>query len=141
MGKRLISSMLFSETDNWFAQMFRYAIVGGMSFTVDYGLLYVFTEWFGFHYLLSATISFIAGLVVNYLISIRWVFGKSKLSSRAAEFAVYGIIGVAGLLLNNLLLYIFTDHLHLHYMLSKLIAAAIVLAWNFLGRKIILFKH
>ena len=60
---------------------------------------------------------------------------------RAAEFAVYGIIGVVGLLLNNLLLYIFTDHLHLHYMLSKLIAAATVLAWNFLGRKIILFKH
>ena len=141
MGKRLISIMLFSETENWFAQMFRYAIVGGMSFAVDYGLLYVFTEWFGFHYLLSATISFTAGLVVNYLISIRWVFGKSKLSSRAAEFAVYGIIGVAGLLLNNLLLYIFTDHLHLHYMLSKLIAAVTVLVWNFLGRKIILFKH
>lgn len=121
--------------------MFRYAIVGGVSFAVDYGFLYVLTECYGFHYLLSATISFIAGLAVNYLISIRWVFGKSKLSSRAAEFAVYGIIGVVGLLLNNLLLYLFTDHLHLHYMLSKLIAAAIVLAWNFLGRKIILFKH
>lgn len=141
MGKRLIYRLLFSETDNWFFQMFRYAIVGGVSFAVDYGLLYVLTECYGFHYLLSATISFIAGLAVNYLISIRWVFGKSKLSSRAAEFVVYGIIGVVGLLLNNLLLYLFTDHLHLHYMLSKLIAAAIVLAWNFLGRKIILFKH
>ena len=141
MCKGLIYRLLVSDTDSWFFQMFRYAIVGGVSFAVDYGLLYVLTECFGFHYLLSATISFIAGLAVNYLISIRWVFGKSKLSSRAAEFAVYGIIGVVGLLLNNLLLYLFTDHLHLHYMLSKLIASAIVLAWNFLGRKIILFKH
>lgn len=141
MGKRLIYRLLFSKTENWFAQMFRYAIVGGASFAVDYGLLYILTEFFGVHYLLSATASFTAGLLVNYLISIRWVFGQSKLTSRTAEFVVYGIIGVAGLLLNNLFLYLFTDHLHLHYMLSKLIAAAIVLAWNFAGRKIILFRH
>lgn len=141
MGKRLIYRLLVYDTDSWFFQMFRYAIVGGASFAVDYGLLYILTEFFGVHYLLSATASFTAGLLVNYLISIRWVFGQSKLTSRTAEFVVYGIIGVAGLLLNNLLLYLFTDHLHLHYMLSKLIAAAIVLAWNFVGRKIILFRH
>lgn len=133
--------MLVSETDRWFFQMFRYAIVGGVSFIVDYGLLYALTEWLGLHYLLSATISFTAGLQVNYLISIRWVFGKSKLSSRTAEFIVYGIIGVVGLLLNNLLLYLFTDCFRLHYMLSKLVSAAIVLVWNFVGRKIILFRH
>ena len=141
MVKRLIHRLFVSETDNWFAQMFRYAIVGGVSFVVDYGLLCLLTELLGLHYLLSATVSFTAGLVVNYLISIKWVFSKSKLNSRAAEFVVYGIIGVVGLLFNNLLLYLFTDHLHLHYMLSKLVAAAIVLVWNFIGRKIILFKH
>ena len=136
-----MQELFVSETNSWFAQMFRYAIVGGVSFMVDYGLLYIFTEWFGMHYLLSATFSFIAGLTVNYLISIKWVFCKSKLDNRAAEFAIYGIIGVVGLLLNNLLLYLFTDNLHLHYMLSKLVAATIVLAWNFAGRKIILFRH
>lgn len=141
VGKRQIRVFLISETDSWLAQLFRYSIVGGLSFVVDYGLLYILTEWIGLHYLLSATVSFVAGLAVNYLISISWVFSRSRLSSRSAEFAVYGAIGVVGLLLNSLLLYLFTDHLHLHYLLSKLVSAAVVLLWNFAGRKLILFSH
>lgn len=135
-----IEHLVKGETNNTWLQLFRYAIVGGISFVVDYGLLYVFTELGHFHYLVSATLSFIAGLIVNYIISVKWIFTKSKLSSRSAEFTIYGIIGVVGLLLNNVLMYLFTDHLHVHYMISKLISAAIVLGWNFFGRRIILFK-
>ena len=135
-----IEHLVKGKTNNTWLQLFRYAIVGGISFVVDYGLLYVFTEWGHFHYLVSATLSFIAGLIVNYIISVKWIFTKSKLNSRSAEFTIYGIIGVVGLLLNNVLMYLFTDHLHVHYMISKLISAAIVLGWNFFGRRIILFK-
>ena len=37
-------------------EIFRFAIVGGVSFLVDYGLLYLCTEWLGIHYLYSAAI-------------------------------------------------------------------------------------
>lgn len=57
------------------------------------------------------------------------------------EFTVYSIIGVIGLLINNFLLYFFTDYLHIHYMISKLITAILVMGWNFFGRKLILFKN
>lgn len=136
-----IRKLLINRTSNIFTQMFRYVIVGGISFVVDYGLLFVFTEWFHFHYLISATLSFIAGLIVNYSISVRWVFQNSKLNNKSAEFTVYGIIGVIGLFLNNTLMFVFTDFLHLHYMISKLVSAMIVLVWNFAGRRIILFKN
>ena len=137
----LLEKLLIRDTNNIFAQLFRYAIVGGVSFVVDYGLLYVFTEWLSFHYLVSASLSFIAGLVVNYSISVKWIFRHSKLSNKSAEFTVYGIIGVVGLLLNNALMYLFTDYFQIHYMISKLLSAVIVLGWNFIGRRIILFKN
>ena len=133
--------LLITETSSGWIQLFRYLFVGGFSFLVDYGLLYILTEYAHLHYLFSATISFIAGLVTNYILSTHWIFRHSKLKSKTVEFIIFSIIGVVGLGLNNLLLYAFTDRLHIHYMLSKLITAAIVMLWNFFGRKLILFKE
>ena len=137
----IAKKILFVETNDWKIQFFRYVIVGGVSFIIDYGLLYFLTEFCHFHYLISATLSFIVGLVVNYLLSTKWIFRQSKLTSTALEFIIYGVIGIVGLILNNILLYIFTDILHIHYMISKLITAALVMSWDFVGRRIILFEN
>lgn len=136
-----LQKLLIDETNHWFPQLIRYIFVGGLAFLVDYGLLFLLTEAAGMHYLFSATLSFIAGLLTNYFISIRWIFRQSKLQSRLTEFLIFSIIGIIGLGLNNLFLYALTEYLHLHYLLSKLITAAIVMLWNFLGRRIILFKN
>ena len=136
-----LKRVFVTDTSNGWIQLFRYLFVGGFAFLVDYSLLYVLTEYVHLHYLISASISFIAGLVTNYILSTHWIFRHSKLESKTAEFIIFSIIGVVGLGLNNLLLYAFTDRLHLHYMLSKLVTAAIVLLWNFFGRKLILFKN
>ena len=140
MFNKLIQKAFIEKTDNWFIQLFRYFFVGGFAFLVDYGLLVLLTEVFGLHYLVSATISFLAGLVVNYLLSPSWIFRKSTLENKWAEFLIFAVIGVVGLGLNNLLLYLFTDKLHIHYMISKLLTTAIVMIWNFGARKIILFN-
>jgi putative flippase GtrA len=137
----VVEYLLVEETTNWKIQFFRYVFVGGFSFFVDYGLLFILTEFFHLFYLISATISFVVGLVINYLLSTKWIFKKSKLSSSTLEFIIYGIIGVVGLILNNILLFIFTDLLMIHYMISKLITTVIVMGWNFFGRRIILFNN
>ena len=127
------------KTDNVFIQFFRYCIVGGLAFLVDYGLLYLLADKFGLHYLLSVSIAFIAGLVVNYLISTFWVFSESKYQDKRQEFAIFAFIGVIGLGLTEGLMWLFTDLVGLHYLLSKLITAALVLLWNFFARKAVLF--
>lgn len=136
----LINKIFLQPTNNSLIQLFRYCFVGGFAFIVDAGGLFVLTEYAGIYYLLSATISFILGLVVNYLLSTAWIFKKSKLSNRWTEFLIYSVIGVVGLGLNTLSLWLFTDCLHIYYMLSKIITAALVMLWNFFARKIILFK-
>jgi putative flippase GtrA len=136
-----LSELVTQDTNNLLIQLIRYVVVGGVAFLVDWGLLYILTEFVGLHYLLSATLSFLAGLVVNYVLSTYWIFRHSKLSNQWAEFIIYSIIGVIGLGLNNLFLFLLTDKVGLHYMVSKIIVAAVVMLWNFFARKFILFKN
>lgn len=121
-------------------QLLRYAVVGGVAFVVDYGSLWLLTEVVGLHHLVSAAISFILGLICNYVISTAWVFGESKVSNRWVEFVIFSIIGVIGLGLNELIIYLCTDVCGLHYMLSKIISTVIIFFWNFFARRFILFK-
>ena len=121
-------------------QLFRYGIVGGIAFVVDYGSLWLLTEVGGLHYTLSAAIAFLLGLICNYVLSTRWVFGESRLRNRWAEFAAFAVIGVVGLGLNELIMWSFTDLLGFHYMLSKVVSTVIVFFWNFLARRFLVFK-
>ena len=136
---RLLDRLLLERTNNTLLQLFRYFFVGGAAFVVDYGTLFLLTEYGGVYHLVSAAIAFVLGLIVNYAISIYWVFGGRSMNNRWAEFAVFAAIGVVGLLLNELIIYCGSDILGLHYMLSKLCSTAIVFFWNFFARKFILF--
>ena len=135
-----LKTLLKEKPGSLVGQLFRYAVVGGISFVVDYGSLWLLTEKAGLPYLWSAAIAFILGLICNYLLSTAWVFGESKLKNAWAEFAAFAIIGVIGLGLNELIMYACTDGLGFHYMLSKIVSTGIVFFWNFLARRFLVFK-
>ncbi|MCK9205393.1 MAG: GtrA family protein [Bacteroidales bacterium] len=135
-----ICSAFKGKTDNTLLQLFRYGFVGGIAFLVDFGTLFVLTEYIHFHYLLSAAIGFIFGLIVNYLLSIEWVFNNRTIGNRWLEFLFFTIIGLIGLGLNELFLWILTDILAVYYLLSKIITTILVYFWNFFARKALLFN-
>ncbi len=139
MLKELSNRLFVYKTDSLIIQLIRYTIVGGLAFAIDFGLLFILTEYIGLFYVLSATLSFIAGLLVNYFISTSWIF-KSVIKNKQIEFTLFALIGVIGLGLNDLLIWIFTEKFHLHYMFSKLVTAVLVYLWNFFGRKYFLFN-
>lgn len=121
-------------------QFFRYFIVGGIAFMVDFTLLFLLTEFGHIHYLLSASIAFIGGIAVNYALSVSWVFNHRRIDNRAHEFAIFAIIGILGLTFNTVLIWLFTGLAGLHYLGSKVIAAALILLFNFGTRKALLFS-
>lgn len=127
-------------TDSTLVQFLRYTFVGGAAFVLDFGTLFVLTEYGGVYYLTSAAIAFLLGLVANYALSIFWVFSRRTLERRWLEFGVFALVGVVGLGFNELFIWFFTEHVHLYYMISKVIATALVLIWNFLARKYLLFR-
>lgn len=129
---------LFKEkTDNTMLQFFRYIFVGAAAFAADAGALWAAQKLM--HYLAAAAIAFMAGLAVNYTLSKYFVF-SDKSKNPAAEFTAYGIIGVIGLGITELLMYIFTDICGIYFLASKVIAAAVVLIWNFAARKALLYR-
>jgi putative flippase GtrA len=140
--KEKLKILLVDKTNILFLQFMRYTLVGGLAFLVDFGLYYVLTEYAGFHYILSATISFVAGLLVNYFISTCWIFGTSSFK-KVIEFLLFSLTGIIGLGLNDLFIWFFTDKCRIHYLLSKLIAVVLVYSWNFLSRRYLIFnkKH
>lgn len=137
--KKVTINFFSGKTDNVFLQLVRYFFVGTAAFCVDYGLLFLLTEYVGFYHLISATISFCLGLLVNYVISIAWVFTSNKTHDRVKEFIIFSIIGIIGLILNWIIIYVGTDIFQIHYLLSKLCSTIVVFFWNFFARKIILF--
>jgi len=136
---KLIDKLVKNKTDDFKIQFARYLIVGGIAFLFDFLTLFFFTEIIILHYLISNILGFIVGLVINYSLSISWVFNKRTLGSKSAEFTVFAIIGIIGLALNELFLWIFTDAFGVYYLISKLIATLLVLIWNFVSRRFILF--
>jgi putative flippase GtrA len=120
-------------------QLFRYTVVGGLAFTVDFAILWLLTDFLHVHYLASAALAFLTGLVVNYCLSIIWVFNQRVVNNRWAEFTAFGVLGIAGLGLNEISMYLFTGILGLHYLGSKIISTVLTYAWNFVSRKLLLF--
>ena len=151
VGIPSLKTILKEKPDSLIGQLFRYAVVGGISFVVDYGSLWLLTEKAGLPYLWSAAIAFILGLICNYLLSTAWVFGESKLKNAWAEFAAFAIIGVIGLGLNALLMLLFRvlfgeDRILLTVFgfelktvhLNKAIATLLVMVWNYFTKRAIL---
>lgn len=135
-----LKSLFVDKSDQTLIQLLRYGFVGACAYTVDFGSLIIFTEFLNIHYLISAALAFILGLITNYLLSIFWVFSKRSMEDKRKEFVVFTIIGMVGLGFNELFIWIFTEMAQFHYLISKLISTVFVFFWNFAARKKLLFS-
>ncbi len=114
---------------------------------MDFGTLVAAQEFLFKHFsagvYLSTVCGFLAGLVVNYALSLLFVFTRVKDRRRGRSvgaFIVFGIIGLLGLLWTELGMWVGVAVLKWDYRLVKVFVTAAVLFWNYLGRKLIIFR-
>ncbi len=143
----------FLKDKKTFFELLRYLVVGAIAALVDLGVLALFTELIfggnkeGLALTVSTAAGFIAGLVSNYLLSMIFVFvseeQKEKNKQRAKTFFIFALVGVIGLVLTEVLMHlgmlIFPDHGYWYLLLSCFVKG-IVMLWNYLGRKIFVYK-
>lgn len=132
---QLCDLLFLKKSDSGFIQLFRYLFVGGFSALVDIGSLFIFTSVFHIHYLISAFLAFILGTIVNYLLSIWWIFKPT--GKRKTEITLFTLIGFGGLLLNEFILWVSVEKLGFFYLFGKFISVALVLVWSFTLRRLL----
>ena len=118
-------------------QVIKFGIVGVIAALVDVGVLVVLKELLYVDVLLSSTVSFCVSVIVNYLLSMTFVF-KSKNQSKLKEFIIFVLLSVGGLCLNQFVLWIGIKFSSVHYLIVKILAMVIVPIYNFITRKIFL---
>ena len=135
-----VRKLLFGASESTTVQFARYTVVGGVAFAVDFGVLFLLIHFAGVYYLVSAAISFVLGLAVNYVLSRSWVFSHRTMSNATLEFTIFSIIGLAGLGFNELGMWLLASKLGVQYLLAKIVTAVFVYVWNFAARKYSLFR-
>ena len=116
-------------------QFGKFAIVGLLSLAVDYALLMLLVEVFGANLFFSTTVSFIASVIVNYILSMKYVFDHREGMSRKREFTIFAILSAVGLGLNDLYMFVGVTMLNVGYQAMKLISTFLVTWYNFFSRK------
>jgi putative flippase GtrA len=121
-------------------QFIRFAVAGAISAAVEIGCLYALVKYAQLHYLLANTIAFLLANVVNYVFSRYWVYGQSKYVMKL-EIAGFIATSGIGLLINQAILFLFYSKLGFKLILSKIVAIAITVVWNFFSKKHLVFKR
>lgn len=141
------------------AEIIRFLIVGGIATLIDMFFMGVtmyaiepniydsFINVFvntpspsTFATIMGTTVGFICGLIVNYILSIIFVFNEKGKSKSAKGFIIFALLSLIGLGINMLGTYIGYDLLNLHQWLVKIIMVFVVLVYNYISKKLVLFR-
>ena len=126
----------------------RYILVGGTAFIADVGSLVAFRELvfpdcrYGVY--ISVLIAFFIGHVVSYLGSLWFVFldpDERRKGWTWRSFWLFTIVGAIGVAMTEFGMWVGCDCIGLNYIVTKVVVAAIVLLWNFAGRKMVVLKR
>src|SRR5688572_10775812 len=109
----------------------RYFIASTAALAVDAGIYIALIRLADVHYLAAAPAGFALGIVIIYVLSTRWVFRERRLTDSRAEFAIFTAIGLVGLALNEVVIYVGVSDLLLSYEHAKLLSAAVIFGVNF----------
>ena len=118
-------------------QLLKFGVVGAIAFFIDYGVLMLLNVGFGVNSVVAAGISFTVSVVFNYLASMRYVFTHRDDLSRGKEFAIFIVLSVIGLAINELVMWVGLVTIGgapVAVTATKVVATAVVMIWNFFSR-------
>ena len=129
------------QSTGWQARNF--ALIGGIGFVVDGGILTMLNSIFGFDLLASRLASFSVAVTITWILNRRRTFAEQRDTRAAREWGRYAIVNSVGALLN---IGIFFWLVHRYSSLAEMplvplaIAASIALVFNFFASKHFAFR-
>lgn len=140
-------------------QILKFGVVGAFCFLIDFAITnavaYVCRSSFGMTTSAAALMGgfwgFTISVIVNYILSMKFVFVRKENMDRKKEFVIFTVLSLFGLLLNELIIYLGIDLIYenverirqligpgLATAGAKVVATGIVMVYNFVTRKLFL---
>lgn len=135
-----------------FLQFGKFFVVGilntGLDFVILNFLMWMAQTYKGTPIVIFGTISFSVAVVNSYFLNKYWTFGDASKAQVSQQFVKFLSVAIIGLVLNNSIIYVITTLVNPIFGLSpvlwanfaKVVATGAVLAWNFAGYKLFVFK-
>ncbi|MCX7841985.1 MAG: GtrA family protein [Clostridia bacterium] len=131
----MLSELLSKKTINQFK---KYLFTGLSAAALEYGLFNLLI-WSGLAtYLAAHTVSMLAGFFLSFFLNKYWSFGS--LGNTARQLTLTGALFIINLGISNLLMYLLVDKLGFISQLSKLGVMALIVLWNFILFKKIIYR-
>lgn len=122
-------------------QIVKFGFVGGTAFVIDAGVLMILSKYVGINYMIANVISFTISVIYNYVMSMKFVFEVNTETSKGKNFVQFIILSIIGLGINEVIMKLCVGLWTLPLLISKMLATAIVMVYNFISRKLLLEKH
>ena len=135
---KLFHIKVSSKTEKLLIQIFKFGIVGGIAFIIDYLSLIICKEVFHLNTLLSVAIAFTISVIYNYIASVKWVFDVNKEKNEKTNFIIFIVLSIVGLIITEIIMWLGSDVMGISYLIVKIVATAIVMVFNFITRKMFL---
>lgn len=119
-------------------QLFLYLVVGGGATVVEWIVFYLLNVQLHIHYMVATGIAFLLSTFANWALG-RMIMFQSDQSIWKELTKIY-LTSIAGFLMNLLIMWIAVQQMHCNEMLAKMIATGIVFFWNFLIRKLVIYR-
>ncbi len=121
--------------------LFKYLIVGGCAFVVEFGSFYGLYAGLEWPLYLANSTSFCLGLLTSFCLNRLWTFKHDTYHRKTAhQFGLYVGLALINLMLTNLFVEGFV-WLGANPQVSKLAAMIITSAWNYILFKVIIFAQ
>jgi dolichol-phosphate mannosyltransferase len=116
-------------------EFIKFGIVGGIGAIINIFILYLLTEKAEVYYIVSAIISFIIAMSINFILNKIWTFREEMKLRLKEKYIKFSIVSVLALSVNLIFLYLFTELFKIYYIISQILAIGVALIINFLGNK------
>ncbi len=121
-----------------FRHLILYGIIGSFSAGLDFVIYTLLVQVAGIPYLIANCISVLGGITTSFALNRSYNF---KIKDKAKQrFTLFLTVGLSGLLLSNLILYVCIEILDMNKVISKLLSIILVVFFQFLANKYITFK-
>ncbi len=120
------------------SELLKFCIVGAGGVLIDLAFTYLLKNIFNINKYVASSIGFILASTSNYTFNRLWTFASSD-PQIAVQYIKFMVIATIGLLLSNLLIYLFHERLHGNFYVSKLGAMTLVTFWNYIMNALVTF--